>query len=500
MFKKILIVNRGEIAVRIIRTCRDLGIASAAVYSEADKNSLHIRLADEAYFIGDSLPSNSYLNIPLLISLAKDINADAIHPGYGFLSENARFIKSIENEGITFIGPSYKSVEMMGDKITAKQLMIKNNVPVVPGSDDPILSIKEGIDIARETGFPVLLKATAGGGGKGMKRVNSENEFAPAFEAAKRESLNAFGNDCLYLEKFIENPKHIEVQIIADKHGNYAHLFERECSIQRRHQKIIEEAPSPSLDSSTRKKITEAGIMAAKACGYYNAGTIEFLMDSNKDFYFMEMNTRLQVEHPVTELITGLDLVKEQINIAAGNKLSFNQKDVKLNGHSVECRIYAEDGDNQFLPSTGKISYYSVPSGPGVRVDAGIETGSEVSLYYDPILAKVATWGADRSSAISRMKRALSEYIIDGVITNISFFEKILSHKHFIDGTFTIHFIEKLLEEKSAKVNNEIENQLSNEEILSIASILLKSKIKKSSNKNHQYPLVTNKWSDLLYE
>lgn len=499
MFKKILIVNRGEIAVRIIRTCRDLGIKSAAVYSDADKASLHIRLADEAYHIGEASPSKSYLNIPLLISLAKEIHADAIHPGYGFLSENAQFIKTVEEAGITFIGPSHKSVALMGDKITAKRLMIENNVPVVPGSKDPVLSIEEGISTAEDIGYPVLLKATAGGGGKGMKKINSEKEFASSYEAAKREALNAFGNDAVYLEKFIEDPKHIEVQVIADKHGNYVHLFERECSIQRRHQKIVEEAPSPSVDETTRKKITEAGILAAKSCNYCNAGTIEFLMDNNSNFYFMEMNTRLQVEHPITEMITGIDLVKEQISIAAGNKLSFKQKELKIIGHSIECRIYAEESNNNFLPSTGKVGYYSMPAGPGVRVDSGIDTGSDVTVNYDPILAKVVTWGNDRKTSIQKMKRALTEFRVDGLITNIPFFEKILEHKKFINGSFTIHFIDELLEDmKTTELLND-DSELNEEDISAIAAVLLKSKIKANNNK-HQYRLLTNKWMEMRNE
>ncbi len=443
MIKKILIANRGEIAVRIIRACRELGIKSAAVYSEADKTSLHSRLADESFFIGAAPSSESYLNKEKIIRIARESGSDAIHPGYGFFSENAGFIKMVEDAGLIFIGPSSSSVGLMGSKTAARQLMSKNNVPIVPGTTKVIESVEEGISISKEITFPVLLKASAGGGGKGMRRINSPEEFQSAFEATRREALKAFGDDSIYIEKFIENPRHIEVQIIADKHGNYAHLFERECSIQRRHQKIIEEAPSSFVDPETRKKITAAAVSAAKACNYYNAGTIEFLMDRNKSFYFLEMNTRLQVEHPVTELITGIDLVREQISIADGNRLSFKQEDLKINGHAMESRIYAEDPDNNFLPSTGKLHEYLSPSGPGVRVDEGFGRGSEISIYYDPLVAKLVCWANNRDNAIERMKRALGEYKIFGVVSNISFLKEIFSHPKFIKGEFDINFLEK---------------------------------------------------------
>lgn len=361
MFKKILIANRGEIAVRIAKACRELNITSAVLYSEADKDSLHVRVADEAYLIGGAAASESYLNISKITKLAKEINADAIHPGYGFLSENAKFIKAVRESGIEFIGPSASSVDLMGEKTAARKLMSKNNVPIVPGTIEPITDIDKAKEIANDIGYPIMLKASAGGGGKGMRKVNSEKEFAESFERAQNESIKAFSSDAVYMEKFVENPKHIEVQIIGDKHGNYVHLFERECSVQRRHQKVVEEAPSISVDEETREKITKAGINAAKACEYFNAGTIEFLMDKDKNFYFLEMNTRLQVEHPVTELITGIDIVKEQINIAAGEKLSFKQSEVKKRGHAIECRVYAEDVDNNFAPSTGKILHHRLP-------------------------------------------------------------------------------------------------------------------------------------------
>ena len=448
MLNKILIANRGEIAVRIIRACKELGITSAAVYSDADKHTLHTLLADESYYIGEAQASSSYLNKEKIINLAREIKADAIHPGYGFFSENSEFIKMVEDAGIIFIGPSSSSVKMMGSKTEARTLMQRNNVPIITGTTQILQSVKEGIKIGKEIGFPVLLKASAGGGGKGMRKVSSEKEFEDAFEAAKRESLKAFGSEEIYIEKYIESPRHIEVQVIADKHGNYAHLFERECSIQRRHQKIIEEAPSSFVDPETREKITSAAINAAKACNYYNAGTIEFLMDNNKNFYFLEMNTRLQVEHPVTEFITGIDLVKEQISIAEGNKLSFNQSDITIRGHAIESRIYAEDPDNNFLPSTGKILEYIEPAGPGVRVDGGFIAGSEISLYYDPLISKLVCYGKDRNTAIKKMQRALNEYHIAGLITNIYFLSGIFIQKDFYDGRFDINYVEREFPDK----------------------------------------------------
>lgn len=496
MFKKILIANRGEIAVRIIRACKDMGITSAAVYSEADRHSLHTILADEVYEIGEAQASSSYLNKEKIITLAKKIKAQAIHPGYGFFSENSDFIKAVENEGIVFIGPSSKSVAMMGKKTDARTLMKKNKVPIVPGTTEPVVSIEEGIRFCKDIGFPVLLKASAGGGGKGMRKVTSTKEFDSAFEATKREALKSFGNDDVYIEKYIESPRHIEVQIIADKHGNYVHLYERECSIQRRHQKIIEEAPSVFVDEKTRKKITTAAIDAAKACGYFNAGTIEFLMDKDKKFYFLEMNTRLQVEHPVTELITGIDLVKEQIQIAAGEKLSFAQKDVTAKGHAIESRIYAEDSQNNFLPSIGEIIEYIKPAGPGVRIDDGFLKGSKISLYYDPLVSKLICYGSNRNSAIARMLRALSEYHIAGPVTNIPFLTKIFKHKDFVKGNFDINFVEKNFLKKSYNKNEE-----SSEKISAIFSaVFQKHNIiseKKSSGENNN---ASNKWLDLLNE
>ena len=471
MFKKILIANRGEIAVRIVKACRELKITSAAIYSEADKNSLHVRAADEAYLIGPSPASESYLNVDKILTTAKEIGADAVHPGYGFLSENGDFIQKVEDAGIAFIGPSPEAVHLMGEKTSARKLMAENNVPIVPGTTKPLESAEEALKLAEDIGYPIMLKASAGGGGKGMRRVYKPDELP----GAQNESLKAFSSDEVYIEKYIEDPKHIEVQILADKHGNYIHLFERECSVQRRHQKVIEESPSIAVDDKTRQAITTAAIDAAKACNYYNAGTIEFLMDKHKNFYFLEMNTRLQVEHPVTEMITGVDLVKEQIKIAAGEKLSIKQEDLKINGHAIECRVYAEDVDNNFAPSTGKIIMHKLPSGPGIRVDRGIDLLSDVSVYYDPMLAKVVAHGANREEAIARIKRALGEYKILGVITNIHAFRWVLEQKSFLDGTFDINFVDKefmpLLPNKWKSVGAE-----HYEKVVTILSAILKAK------------------------
>ena len=496
MFKKILIANRGEIAVRIIRCCRDLGIISAAIYSDADKLTLHTRLADETYHIGSSVSSDSYLNLKKIINLAKKIGADAIHPGYGFFSENSDFIKACEREKITFIGPSSASVKMMGNKTAARKLMAEHNVPIVPGTVKPVSSVKEGKKAASKIGYPVLLKASAGGGGKGMRKISNEKEFEDAFDATKREALKAFANDDVYLEKFIERPKHIEVQVLGDKKGNYVHLFERECSIQRRHQKIIEEAPSSFVDEKIRRKITEAAVNAAKACKYFNAGTIEFLMDNNKNFYFLEMNTRLQVEHPVTELISGIDLVKEQIMIASGKKLSFRQDDLKINGHALECRIYAEDAENNFLPSIGKIINYKPPAGPGIRLDSGFEEGSDISIYYDPLISKLITWGSNREIAIDRMLRALKEYFIAGVVTNISFLQKILKHEKFLKGLFDINFVENEFIEKNKKVSPKNKNEIEN--AVALLSAVLKSEM--HNNLEQSSDTLKNRWQEQNYE
>jgi len=495
LFKKILIANRGEIALRIIRACKEMNINSVAVYSEADKTSPHTKYADEAYYLGESPSSESYLNQDKIISIAKQVGADAIHPGYGFFSENAVFIEAVEDAGITFIGPSSSSVKMMGVKTAARQLMSQYNVPIVPGTTYPIKSVSEGKEAAIKIGYPILLKAAAGGGGKGMKLVTIQNEFASSFEAAQREALKFFADDTVYIEKYIENPRHIEVQIFGDRLGNYVHIFERECSIQRRYQKIIEEAPSSFVDNKTRDKITQVAINAAKACGYYNAGTIEFLMDKYSNFYFLEMNTRLQVEHPVTEMISGLDLVKEQINVAAGEKLSFDQGDLKINGHSIEARIYAEDPENNFLPSTGKLLEFQIPSGPGIRIDTGFSRGSLISLYYDPLIAKLSAWGRTRQEALERLKRALSEFQVAGVTTNIPLVKAVCNNINFINGSYDINFMEKEFTgelQNRAVSSNEIENA-----VVIISSLL---KVRSSSTEFKNSITDNNKWNELQYE
>jgi acetyl/propionyl-CoA carboxylase alpha subunit len=454
-------------------------------------------MADESFYIGASAASESYLNKNKIIELAKSINADAIHPGYGFFSENASFIEAVEKSGITFIGPSSKSVKMMGSKTAARTLMSKNNVPVVPGTLEAIKNVEEGIKFSEKIGFPVLLKASAGGGGKGMRKVSSKEEFKAAFESTKREALKSFANDEVYIEKFIENPKHIEVQVIADKHGNYRHIFERECSIQRRHQKIIEEAPSAFVDEITRNKITTAAIQAAKACGYYNAGTIEFLMDSNKEFYFLEMNTRIQVEHPVTELISGIDLVSEQISIAAGNNISFEQNEIAINGYALECRIYAEDTENNFLPSTGKILHYKEPNGIGVRVDSGFAEDSEISIHYDPMIAKLICWDRDRNKGILRMNRALDEFQIAGITTNIKFLNYILNTDEFISGNYDINFIDNL--NYHASTADKLPDDKNEHEVAaSVLAALIKTKKKSAQMKNAS--LKNNNWWEQNYE
>ena len=498
MIKKILIANRGEIAVRIAKACHEMNIISVAVYSEADKYSLHVRVADEAYYIGNSAASESYLDGDKIITLAKNIGADAIHPGYGFLSENANFIKKCENSGIIFIGPSSKSVEMMGNKTTARTIMKRNKVPIVPGSTEAIKSYDDAKNICLEIGLPVMLKAASGGGGKGMRRIDKIEELKDAIDRAQNEAKKAFGDDSVYIEKFVENPKHIEVQILADKHGNYLHLFERDCSIQRRHQKVVEEAPAFTLTPELRAKVTLAAVNAAKACNYFNAGTIEFLFDQKESFYFLEMNTRLQVEHPVTEMITGIDLVKEQIKIAQGDKLTITQEDLKIIGHAIECRIYAEDVESNFAPSTGKILHHRLPSGPGIRVDRGIDIHSDVSVYYDPMLSKVITFGKDRKEAISRMKRALAEYQIVGVITNIHAFQWILNNHIFIKGNFDINFLDnKFINLLPGKWKTEIDDKFENVAI--ILAALLKDKDSKTKPFKRECGL-NNKWGKNTYE
>jgi acetyl-CoA carboxylase, biotin carboxylase subunit len=449
MFSKILIANRGEIAVRVIRACREMKIKTVAVYSEADKNALHVRMADEAYYIGAAPSAESYLRWEKILDAAKKSGAEAIHPGYGFLSENAEFVRKVTEEGITFIGPSPEAMEAMGGKISARKIAIEAGVPVVPGTTEPLSSAGEALQIAREFGFPVMLKASAGGGGKGMRLVENENDLKSALETAQSEALASFGDASVYIEKAIVRPRHIEIQVFADKHGNCVHLGERECSIQRRHQKVIEECPSPINDAFLRQKMGECAVMVARAVDYVGAGTVEFLVsDADKSFYFLEMNTRLQVEHPVTELVTGIDLVREQINVARGEKLSFAQEDVSWNGHAIECRVYAEDPENNFLPSPGRITKLTLPQGGGVRDDGGVYEGGEVSIYYDPMISKLAVHGKNRQEAIDRMHRALREYEVGGIKTTLPFFREVMEDAEFIEGNLDTGFINRFNERK----------------------------------------------------
>ncbi len=443
MIRKVLVANRGEIAVRVMRSCRELGLVTVGVYSEADRKAMHVRYADEAYFIGPSPSRESYLNIDSIIDAAKRSGADAIHPGYGFLSENAIFSDRCKQEGIIFIGPSAYCIATMGDKITARQTMTKARVPVVPGTTEKITDEKMALEIAGQIGFPLMIKASAGGGGKGMRLVRDHHEMLPSFRRAKSESLNAFGDDSVYIEKYIESPHHIEFQILADQHGKVIHLFERECSIQRRHQKVIEETPSPLMTSELRNEMGEVAIAAAKAVNYEGAGTIEFIVSDALEYYFLEMNTRLQVEHPVTERVVGIDLVKEQINIANGLPLTLRQDELRQNGHAIQCRIYAEDTDNNFIPQPGVVTHITVPLGLGVRYDGYVYEGYEIPMYYDPLISKLISWGKTRPESIARMRRALYEYKITGVKTNIKFLERIMDVPDFIDGKYNTHFIEQ---------------------------------------------------------
>ena len=451
MFKKVLIANRGEIAVRVIRACRELGVRSVAVYSDVDRASLHVRKADEAYHIGPATASESYLNIGKILGVAKLAGVDAIHPGYGFLSENPTFARACADAGIKFIGPPPTAMEMMGSKTRARQHMEKAGVPFVPGSTRG-MEFEQTREVAEKIGYPVMLKAAAGGGGKGMRLVRDPKDLKSSFEAARSEAERSFSDSEVYIEKYIENPRHIEVQVFADEHGNCVYLGERECSVQRRHQKVLEESPSPIVTPEMRRQMGEIAVQAAQACGYTNAGTIEFIADQQRNFYFLEMNTRLQVEHPVTELVTGLDLVHLQFRVACGEELPFRQDDIKLRGHAIECRIYAEDPDNNYFPSPGKITLLLLPSGPGIRRDSGMYEGWNVPIDYDPLLAKLIGYGASREEAISRLQRALYEYFVGGIKTNISLFRRILAHPDFRAGRLDTGFLDRLLADPSNKI------------------------------------------------
>jgi acetyl-CoA carboxylase, biotin carboxylase subunit len=441
--QKILIANRGEIAMRVMRTAREMGIKTVAVFSEADRNMPFVRYADEAVCIGPAQSSQSYLRADKIIDAAKKTGAQGIHPGYGFLSENAAFSKAVADAGLIFIGPSAHSIETMGSKIGAKQAAKKFNVPMVPGTEEPITDINEARKIAGKIGYPILVKASAGGGGKGMRVVNNEGEFEEQIRTAKSEALSAFGDDAVFIEKYVGSPKHIEIQLMGDQHGNYVYLFERECSIQRRHQKLVEEAPSSCLTPDIRKQMGECAVAVARSCDYYGAGTVEFLVDEKLNFYFLEMNTRLQVEHCVTEMITGIDLVKEQINVARGQKLSFTQTDLKINGHAIELRVCAEDPFNNFLPDTGRLEIYQPPKGPGIRVDDGYEEGMGIPIFYDPMISKLVAYGATRDEAIERLCRGIDEYYIKGIQTTLVFGKWAVQTEPFRTGNFDTKFIEK---------------------------------------------------------
>ena len=457
MFKKILIANRGEIAVRIIRACRELGVRCAAVYSTADKNSLHAQIADEAVCIGPPATKDSYLNMNAIIQAALNTGAQAIHPGFGFLSENAEFARLCEENNIVFIGPSYKSIEMLGDKAAAKETMAAAGVPVIPGSKGAVKDLAEAKKIADKAGYPVLVKASAGGGGRGIRRVDMPEELEAQIIAAQQEAKNFFGDDSIYIEKFLINPHHVEIQIIADTQGNYIYLGERDCSMQRRNQKVLEECPSPIVNEDLRARMGQAAVTAARECGYYNAGTIEFLVDDDRNFYFMEMNTRIQVEHPITEEVTGFDLVKAQIKIAAGEELGVKQEDIRLNGHAIECRINAENPELDFRPSPGTIESLYVPGGPGIRIDSAVYQGYTITPYYDSMISKLIAHGANRDEAIMKMKWALSEFIVEGVDTNIDFQLELIKRSEFKSGDYDNGFLNRYMETRKKANGGEID-------------------------------------------
>ena len=452
--KKVLVANRGEIAIRVMRTCREMGIRTVAVFSEADRNALFVRYADEAVCIGPPPGNQSYLLGDKIIEVARKTGAEGIHPGYGFLSENAAFARKVKEAGLIFIGPTAEAMDMMGSKLSAKEAAKKYNIPMVPGTEGAVNDIEEAKRLCREIGYPVLVKASAGGGGKGMRLVEQEEDFEEQMKRAQSEAISAFGDGAVFIEKFVTSPRHIEIQVLADSHGNIVYLFERECSIQRRHQKVIEEAPSSCLTPEVRSAMGKCAVDICKACNYLGAGTVEFLVDDQLNFYFLEMNTRLQVEHPVTEFITGVDLVREQINVARGEKLSFRQEDLAITGHSIEVRVSAEDPTNDFLPDIGNLKTYRIPKGPGIRVDDGYEEGMDIPIYYDPMIAKLIVYGKDRNDAISRMLRAISEFEITGVETTLRFCDFTLRHDAFVSGKFDTNFVKHHFKPEFLKETN----------------------------------------------
>jgi acetyl-CoA carboxylase, biotin carboxylase subunit len=494
MFKKVLIANRGEIAVRIARACRELGARAVAVYSDADRASLHVRLADEAYAIGPAPSRESYLVIEKILGVARYAGCDAIHPGYGFLAENPALARACVDAGVIFIGPSATAMEQLGSKTAARKIARDVGTPTVPGTLEPINSVDEASEIAREIGFPVILKAVAGGGGKGMRSVASAGELASAWRDATSEAQNAFGDARVYLEKYLERPRHIEIQVLADQHGHFVYLGERECSVQRRHQKVIEEAPSPIMTAELRKAMGEAAVKLARAGNYTNAGTVEFLVDAQRNFYFLEMNTRLQVEHPVTEMVTSLDLVKLQMRIAAGEPLPFGQEDIELRGHAIECRIYAEDPDNNFFPSPGRILDCGVPSGPGIRLDEGIYAGWTVPNEYDPMLGKLIAWGGDRQEALARLGRALEEYYASGIKTNVSLFRRILASGDFRKGTIYTRWLDDFLSVAPAAQNRDGNEDAGSEQATAIAAFLWQTSHAFGASASEKQTIAESKW------
>ena len=487
--KKILIANRGEIALRIMRSAKEMGIKTVAIYSEADRNALFVRYADEAVCVGPPPSAQSYLQGDKILAICKELNVDAIHPGYGFLSENADFARKVKKAGITFIGPSAESMDMMGDKLSAKATAKTYKVPMIPGSEGAISDLAEATKLAKEIGFPLLIKASAGGGGKGMRLVEKESEVEEQMKLAISEAISAFGNGAVFIERYASKPRHIEIQVLADNHGNCVYLFERECSIQRRHQKVIEEAPSAVLTPELRKAMGECAVNVAKACNYSGAGTVEFLLDADMNFYFLEMNTRLQVEHPVTEMITGLDLVKEQIKVARGEKLSIKQEDLKINGHSIEVRVCAEDPSNNFLPDIGRLTTYRVPTGPGVRVDDSFEEGMDIPIFYDPMIAKLIVHGKDRTEAIEKMLRAIQDYEITGVETTLNFCSFVLKHDAFVSGKFDTGFIKQHFSPEMLNKSNSKE-----EEIAAIFGTFIASNLSTKANEQKTSPKEESKW------
>ena len=492
---KVLIANRGEIAVRVIRACHELGIETVALYSEVDQNTRHTLLASEAYCVGPAPASESYLDVEKVLEVAKRSGADAIHPGYGFLSENAPFAQRIIEEGLIWIGPSPYAIEAMGSKTRSRTIMVEAGVPVVPGVNASIDSVESALKIASDIGYPVMLKAAAGGGGKGMREVNSANELPEAFVRARSEAINAFGDGAVYLEKRIVRPKHVEIQIFADSHGNTIHLFERDCSVQRRHQKVIEETPCSTITPETLARMADVAILAAKSVDYVGAGTVEFLMGEDQEFYFLEMNTRLQVEHPITEMVTGVDLVQAQIRIAAGERLWLGQEDVTQSGHAIECRIYAEDPSNNWSPSPGKLHNYIEPTGPWIRVDSGILPSGEVTVYYDPMIAKLVVWAPDRTSAIGRMKRALMEYKISGIQTNIPFFKAVLEDEGFLSGQYDTGYLST---DKMGELVSALDNARKYDELAMIVAAIAKTEQLQRAVPNNQPTQATAsrwKWS-----